>query len=71
MPTSEAFTPRPEVDPRPHNVAVRLSDDELRVLDRHARQAGLTRSDFVRGAIGSAVLIDAGKLVPAHSAQDR
>lgn len=42
---------KPRAEKRPHNIVLRLTDEELAEVVRLARQAGLSRSEFIRGKI--------------------
>ncbi|MFL5396283.1 MAG: CopG family transcriptional regulator [Myxococcales bacterium] len=35
-------------DPKPYTVAIRLNEEDMRLLDRLARQSRLSRSELVR-----------------------
>lgn len=48
--TAARFAHRPG---RPHALTARFSDEELRVLDRHATRLKITRAQLMRTAVGS------------------
>lgn len=52
-----AFAPRSRTveHPREVMVAVRFSEQETTLIDRAAKKAGMSRSEFVRDAVGRAI----------------
>lgn len=65
LPTHHSFAPEQQ---RSTTVTVRLRDDQLAALDGLATRQSLSRASTIRAAIGSALLLEAGKLVATDHA---
>lgn len=44
-------TGRPTTDPKKHNTRIRMTDEDVEILEYCARQTGLTKTEIIRQGI--------------------